>query len=241
MEQGLEQQFERKVERGRVFLAEQGLNLMAVFDCQSEPVASLLGDRVYDAERYLILLGNGGPNFWRALQAQAQADSNDPVDTFSRALAVRFVEQYLQANARVLYPDEQSLPLQQLGALAGWHHPSPLGVGIHADYGLWFAYRAAVLTDAPLKPTVWPQTESANKSPCDRCATKPCLSACPGQALNASNPLDLTRCLAWRKTPDSSCATTCLARLACPVGAEQRYDQAQIRYHYGRSLASLVA
>jgi len=221
-------------DKGCEYLAKQGLNLVAVLDCTAEPIVNLLGEQD-SAYRCLILLGNGGPSFWRALQAQTNTHPNNPVDDFSRRLAVSFVEDYLQANVRVLYPGDSAVPLQQLGTLAAWHHPSPLGVGIHPYYGLWFAYRAAVLSDAPLTPTAAPQTTS----PCAHCREQACLNACPASALALPGPPDVKRCLNWRIAPDSSCADTCLARLACPVGAGQRYDEAQIRYHYGRSLADL--
>jgi hypothetical protein len=46
----------------------------------------------------------------------------------------------------------------------------------------------------------------------------------------------LPRCLEYRRRPDSACAFTCLARLACPVGSDHRYDAAQLRHSYGQSL-----
>ena len=231
----------RRFAQGQVFLAEQGLNLLAVFDCASEPLCDLqnkLSDKRLEAAAIagnrLILIGNAGPAFWRALQANANTGS-DPVDNYSHQLAKRFVEEYLYASAEILYPGAGALPLQYLGALAGWHYPSPLGVGIHPQYGLWFAYRAAVLTDAPLAPS----KPLPGVSPCQHCTDRPCLSACPPRALAQPGAPDLRRCLDWRCTTESSCANTCLARLACPVGREQRYDEPQIQYHYGHSLQSL--
>lgn len=231
----------QRYEQGRLFLAAHGLNLLAVFDCASEPLCDLqnkLGDNRLETAagvgHRLILIGNAGPAFWRVLQANDNTGS-DPVDDYSRQLARRFVEEYLCASAEILYPGTGALPLQQLGALAGWHYSSPLGIGIHPQYGLWFAYRAAVLTDAPLTPS----EPLPGVSPCQHCTDRPCLSACPPRALAQTAPPDLTRCLDWRRTPGSSCNNTCLARLACPVGHEHRYDNSQIQYHYEHSLQLL--
>ena len=225
----------QRYQQGCAFLSEQGLNLIAVFDCTREPVAKMLGSQAVDFSR-LLLIGNGGAGFWRVLQANSN-DSKNPVDDFSRQIAVRMVEEYLHARSLVLYPGDLNLPLQQLGALIGWHYPSPLGIGNHPKYGLWFAYRAVVLTDAPLVPTVPIMGSSA----CLSCDNQPCLSACPAQALAQLGQPNIERCLSWRTTPDSSCETTCLARLVCPVGRKHRYDMQQIEYHYGRSLHDLQA
>ena len=74
--------------------------------------------------------------------------------------------------------------------------------------------------------------------PCASCDRRPCVAACPANALTGED-FDLDACLHWRMAPASTCADTCLARLACPVGAEHRYDAAQIRHSYGCSLDML--
>lgn len=229
----------KQLRQGASFLAEHGLNLLAVFDCAElpAPVAGLMDAVVPDWRRWprLMLIGSGGPEFWRALQRHGPADA-DPVDRFSRACAGEFVRDYLDdPPVRWLYPGDTMVPLQRLGVLAGWHHSSPLGIGINACYGLWFAYRAACLIDRPL-PVTPPWTGG---SPCERCAGKPCVSACPAGAVAAAAAFSVQRCAGHRLVPDSSCARTCLARLACPVAAEQRYPPEQIGHHYRVALDSL--
>jgi epoxyqueuosine reductase QueG len=137
----------------------------------------------------------------------------------------------------LLYPGSIPIPLQQLGALAGWHHRSPLGLGVHERYGPWFGYRAAVLID-----TVLPATSAAKgQSPCERCADKPCIAVCPAKALSESAPPDVGACADYRLAQGSPCALQCTARLACPVGGKHRYEDTQLRYYYGRSLQSIRA
>ena len=78
----------------------------------------------------------------------------------------------------------------------------------------------------------------AEANRCIECKNEPCIAGCPAGALAGAN-LALACCVAWRRQADSPCAFTCLARLACPVGAEHRYDEAQLRHSYGISLAML--
>lgn len=226
-------------EAGVEFLAEAGLNLATVFDCDQlpEPVRQPLlksGAPLADYGR-LVLLGHGGRRLWEALQAFGMQTA-DPVDHYSLTMVQQCAERYWDRMAvHVLYPlTKYVVPLTQLGELVGWSQPSPLGQGIHPRFGLWFAYRAAFLTNADLPVTVW---ETA-VSPCDTCAEKPCLTACPAGATH-SNTFNVTACADFRLQSGSPCAHQCLARLACPVAPQHRYTEAQIRYHYTHSLSSL--
>jgi hypothetical protein len=221
-------------------LAEQGLNLQARFDVAVLPanVAAML--QAFDPERkyrQLILLGHGGRALWTTLKATGFS-SADPIDDFSVAVVRKWLDREAGESAyRIIYPSAErrpAVPLQQLGRLAGWHHDSPLGVGINGRWGLWFAYRVALLADTDL-PTTPAWTEP---SPCTTCTDKPCIAHCPGQALTGG-VLALDRCIGERKRPQSGCQATCSARLACPVGAEHRYDADQMRHHYFRSLHTL--
>lgn len=209
-------------------LDQAGLNLQAVFDLAEFP--SLAGDEAF---RQLILIGHGGRRLWEAVEASGLA-SDHPIDDFTvRTLTDWFAAHYPDQRYRFLFPGEAPIGLQALGERAGWHHPSPFMVGIRPDWGSWFAYRAVVLadTDFPLTPRV----EEA--SPCQRCVTRECFPACPGKALEGG--FSLERCLHYRQEINSRCADTCQARLACPVGKEHRYEAAQMRHTYGRSLATI--
>lgn len=221
---------------GLADLARQGLNLQFIFDCATlpGPLASAL-DRAAPGWREfprLLLIGNGGPAFWRQLSARGLSGA-DPVDRYSRWQVERLLTDYWGApRVRWLYPDPTPVPLQQLGALAGWHHPSPLGIGINERYGLWFAYRAAVLVDLELPPSVpW-----GGSSPCASCSDKPCIRTCPAGAAATGQVFAVARCHPYRHAPQSPCAATCLARLACPVAPEMRYSDDQLAYHYTQSL-----
>ena len=224
---------------GLDFLAGRGLNLAAVIDCAGLPedvVGGMVAAGVPLAEyKRLLLLGHGGRRFWGALNAFGWQTA-DPVDHFSIHLSQTFLRDYLDNPPYLmLYPlTDYVIPLQRLGELAGWCHPSPLGLGISPTYGLWFAYRTAYLVDADLPLT----TSHPRPSPCDSCADKPCITACPAGAVRLER-FDVVKCSHSRLEEHSPCQDRCLARLACPVAPEHRYSLEQVQYHYGRSLETI--
>lgn len=218
-------------------LTAAGLNRQHLFALSELPeaVRATLGDT--GEFEQLLLIGHGGRRLWDCLETRGISGS-DPIDDYTRqTLADWFARELPGCAYRVLYPGETPVGLQALGELAGWHHPTPFRVGIDAGWGSWFAYRAAVLCTTPFSAFF----RVDRGSPCHDCSDRlgrPCVSACPAKAL-ASEDFDLDACLNWRMAPGSTCADTCLARLACPVGTEHRYDAAQIRHSYGRSLDML--
>lgn len=213
-----------------------GLNLQAVFDLDALPAA--MRGRLDPARRYrqLILLGHGGRTLWEQLQATGMR-AEHPIDDFCVVAVEAWFAEQLPGHAYVIaYPGELPVGLQALGKLAGWHHESPFRVGINAEWGSWFAYRALVLADTALSPTL-PLT---GESPCTICAAQPCIPACPAGAL-AGGDFSLQKCITYRRQPDSRCRVTCVARTSCPVRPEHRYDDAQIAHSYSRSLAMIEA
>ena len=216
-----------------------GLNLHAVFALDQLPDAlrDALHNECDPARRYsqLILIGNGGRALWQTIQREG-GHSADPIDDFS----VREVRRWLAAQAsglnyEIVYPGERLIGLQSLGERAGWHFASPFMVGINECWGTWFAYRVAVLADTDFEPT----RRVPGESPCTTCRSRPCVAACPGNAIE-SDGFNLASCVNHRLRPDSACRTTCLARLACPVRAEHRYDDDQIRHAYAISLRFIL-
>ena len=228
-----------RVLRGRDVLASQGLNLFAILSSDLFPDAfnAAVRQAGISVEEYpsLILIGHSGNTLWQRLKT-AGLRGTDPVDSFTIEQVRHFSEMYLdQCPELLLYPGPIPIPLQQLGALAGWHHPSPLGIGVNETCGPWFGYRAALLVKTQLPV----QRQSLGRSPCDQCEDKPCISTCPVQALSAKHQPDVTACVDHRLQSGSPCAYQCLARSACPVGADHRYDDEQIDYFYRRSLKSI--
>ena len=209
-----------------------GLNRQFVFDLADLPEDIVAKLAPQAGERQLILFGHAGRRLWECVQASG-IGGDDPIDDYSvRTVERWFAEQLPGQRCRILFPGEQPIGLQALGKLAGWHQPSPIMVGVDVEWGSWYAYRAVAIADTDFIPSP-PLHE---RSPCPACAPRTCIAICPADALQAGQ-FDLDACSRYRLRPESACAHGCLARQACPAGAEHRYDPEQIRHSYSRSLA----
>lgn len=176
----------------------------------------------------LILLGNAGPEMWEAFQRAPEAQSpRHPLDEWSRRIITVLAE---SLSGRPLFPFSPPpfLPFQRWARKAEPVWPSPIGLLIHPEYGSWHAYRGALAfadrIDLPPGEPV--------PAPCDSCAERPCLSACPVEAFG-DGQYDVPACVARIGSREGAdCMDRgCLARRACPVGREYRYRPAQARFH----------
>ena len=132
-------------------------------------------------------------------------------------------------DAGAIFPSDRPYrPFQRWAMEAEGLLPSPLGILIHPDYGLWHAYRGALVLDRPLDLL----PPRPRRHPCDGCSEKPCLTSCPVGAF-ASAGFDAESCGAYLRLPDgASClGEGCAARLACPVGRGYAYKTGQQRFH----------
>jgi hypothetical protein len=174
--------------------------------------------------RFVILIGNAGPQMFVRFQRE-QGSAPGTLDVWCRSVIGALAE---RLDARAVYPfDRPAPPFLTWAKRTGAIHQSPLGLGIHADYGLWHAYRAALMF-----PVAFDMPISRSRSPCDACADKPCLSACPVGAFTGSS-YDIERCVDHIASADGKdcMAGGCLARRACPVGRVFHYRSAQSRFH----------
>jgi Fe-S-cluster-containing hydrogenase component 2 len=111
----------------------------------------------------------------------------------------------------------------------------PIGPLIHPRYGLWRAYRAALVfadvIDLPL-------AENA-PSPCIGCSDTPCTSTCPVNAIRR-DAYDVPCCIDHvRSEAGGDClAYGCRARRACPIGAGYRHEPEQAAFHMRKFIAA---
>ncbi|MFP1633415.1 hypothetical protein ACLB6G_16915 [Zhengella sp. ZM62] len=179
--------------------------------------------------RSVLLAGHGGGSIWEPFNAWRQrqeTDPADPLDAWSKAVIGDVAERF---GARAVFPsDPPYLPFQQWAMRAEGLRPSPLGLLMHPVFGLWHAYRGALLFGEALD---MPLPEPA-RHPCDACDAKPCLAACPVQAYGPAG-FDAAACGAHARSPSGiACRDQgCLARNACPAGLAWRYPAAQQRFH----------
>ena len=226
----------------RATLMERGLNLHGLIDLDAVPkdVYDALYSACDDLPSYcrVVLIGHGGRAMWDAVSDSfCFKVSQDPIDTFTVSALQQFFSEFAPAmRYQIVYPGSAYVPLQKIGSMLGWHNDSPFKLGLNAEWGSWFAYRALVLVNAKL-PLTKPLRLS---SPCDECETRPCQEACPPKAVS-EHKFELQRCLIFRKEDNSLCHHKCLSRLACPIGSDHQYSDAQMRYHYLQSLRVIKA
>ncbi len=176
----------------------------------------------------LVLVGNAGPEMWRRFQASAERRlSIDPLNSYTRRVVGELAQ---NLDARALYPftGPPFLPFLRWAQKAEPVWPSPIGPLIHAEYGLWHAYRSALAFATRIE---LPPMENAER-PCDSCADRPCLGTCPVNAFSESG-YDVPRCVAHvDAAAGAECLTGgCRARRACPVGRTYAYAAEQAEFH----------
>lgn len=196
------------------------------------------GDAVagHPRARAVLLVGQRGaepwPHFQRWLHRQTAAVAN-PLDTWSRETIASAAGRF---GARAVSPsDRPYLPFQQWAMRAERLRPSPLGILMHPAYGLWHAYRGALLFHDPQAAAEIEKLNQVADEPihlCDLCAGKPCLKSCPVDAYGADG-FDYPRCLGHvRSEQGRPCRDDgCLDRNACPYGLEWRYPAEAQRFH----------
>jgi len=211
-------------------LFQKGFTLQAALEV---PTVAIGLPEVAGDYNQLLVFGQTGSGFWKSIEEPLTG--SDPLDRMS----IKMVEDFLQrvgcGDYRVLYPSTGlQIDLRALGKQLGWHADSALGIGVNAVHGTWFAYRVVVLANTFYETHAETRTNNLEEAPCVKCVERPCVDACPVGAPGVT--FDLQACMNERVREGSACAYQCLARNACPVGAEYRYDQDQMRYHYQKSL-----
>jgi NAD-dependent dihydropyrimidine dehydrogenase PreA subunit len=172
--------------------------------------------------RQVILIGNAGPDMF----ARFARSGAPTMDVWTRVVVDVLAE---DLGAKALYPfDKPAHPFLTWAQRGGAGFTSPLGLNIHPTYGLWHAYRAALLFPVEFDlPRI-----SVGAHPCESCVDKPCLSACPVDAFDGSS-YDIAACGEHIKSEAGQTCMDggCLARGACPVGTAYKYHLQQTKFH----------
>ncbi len=177
----------------------------------------------------VLLVGQAGDAPWlhfRKWREGQVGEINNPLDTWSREVIGGVAERF---GARAVSPsDKPHMPFQQWAMRAEGLKPSPLGILMHPEYGLWHAYRGALLFDVAI---AFPET-AAPIHLCDECVGKPCLNACPVGA-HSQIGFDYAACLDHvRSAHGRACMELgCFNRNACPYGMAYRYSADVQAFH----------
>jgi len=178
----------------------------------------------------VVVVGNAGSDMWTRFTEgtgeDQRRDDDNPLNDWTARTMMPIAE---KLGARVYFPfDRPYHPFQRWAMKSEAIWQSPIGPLIHPEFGLWHAYRAALVFDRALDLPEMGEAES----PCDTCADKPCLSACPVEAF-APEAYDVPVCVRHIATSKGKVCVEqhCAARRACPVGADYRYDQPHAEFH----------
>jgi ferredoxin len=187
----------------------------------------------------LWLVGAVGSSLWAPFSAspEFQDGQGDPLDRWSRRIGEHWAQR-LGGLALFPFGGPPHWPFQRWADRAEPLTPSPLGLRLHPQHGLWHAYRFALLLpqriaapEAPDTPAV-PAEKAAGTAP-GACATCPslCVKACPVGAHD--HGFDLLRCVAHLRTPEGQICLQqgCQARAACPEGAASSYLPDHAAFH----------
>lgn len=201
-----------------------GLTVFGAF--HPDPGENIAGGRMAGT---VVLVGNAGPAMWEAfLHSPFYGDGkDDPLDRWTRDIIDEIATRHGTFTVAYPFGGPPHHPFQQWAERADGLRQSPLGILISPEFGLWHAYRAALIfrERLPLHPI------EAASYPCDDCRDRPCLSACPVGAFTEAG-YEVGACAAYLETSGGAGCLDggCLARNACPVGAGYRYREAELRF-----------
>ena len=192
-------------------------------------------DQVPDAAenhpaRQLLMIGNAGSSFWPVFSRSPEYRDGqpDPLDRWSRQVGYELASE-LAGRAIFPFDGPPYPPFLSWAQKAGRVAPSRISMFVHAQFGLWHAYRFALALAEPLD-----SFEQGAKfiSPCIDCEEKPCLEACPVQAFTGGS-YQVDRCVDYLLADtESACRQLgCEARRACPVAREFTYQADHARFH----------
>ena len=104
---------------------------------------------------------------------------------------------------------------------------SPTGMLVHDHAGLMISIRGALIINASISEAIDKQ------SPCDQCLDRPCVTACPVDALSDKHPYDVPACKTHISSADGTdCMEMgCATRRACPVSQAFNRSPDQSAFH----------
>lgn len=152
--------------------------------------------------------------------------AKNPVDRWSKRILNALAD---QAGATAHFPSDGPpyAPFIAWAMSTGRFWQSPTGMMIHDRAGLMISIRGALEFATPFDDAV------AGTSPCDICLDRPCVNACPVDALSDAQAYDVPACKAYLDTPEGlTCMTGgCHVRRVCPVSQAFDRPEAQSAFH----------
>lgn len=176
----------------------------------------------------LILL-SPRETFWDIFKNAPENTDNtpNPIDRWSKRI-ISDIATHLNARAQFPFGGPPYAPFLEWAKQSGRAFSSPLGMLVHDTYGMMISYRGALAFDHKI---ALPAPPSA--SPCETCTAKPCLSACPVNAITPERGYDVATCHAHLDTSQGETCMTqaCRIRTSCPVSVAVKRETAHNMLH----------
>lgn len=221
-----------------LLLQPHGLLVLGEFSPQSDEGPFTAG--LEDQAGQIVLVGNAGSAMWDSFQESPEYEDGraDPLDRWSRRIGESVAA---EVGCEVLFPFDGPPypPFLQWAARSGQVFTSPIFLSIHRQYGLWHAYRfALVLHNQPDELN----TGGDMTSPCMECDGQPCLHSCPVDAFSPAI-YRVEECVNYlRQDARSTCRLRgCAARHACPLAEEFHYIQDHAIFHMNAFIKSRIS
>lgn len=185
------------------------------------------GDGLPESIESLALLGPREPGFWDMFEASPERRDGrpDPMDRWSRRAISRIAS---DLGAEAYFPFGKPLwPFFSWALRTGRCWQSPAQLLVHDTAGLMVSFRGALGFRREIGIPA-----PAGRSPCETCAGRPCLQACPAGAIS-EGAYAVAACKAHLEaSPRGPCmARGCLARASCPVSASSGRREQQSAFH----------
>lgn len=180
-----------------------------------------------DATLSIFLIG-ADRDFWSKFTHSPEYTDGfaDPIDRWSKRIIGRITD---IEGGDSMYPSDGPpyAPFIAWAEATGRFWQSPTGMLVHDHAGLLISIRGALILRATLSPN------TSSDSPCDTCAERPCVTACPVNALSDTHFYDVPSCKAHIASQSGHRCMShgCATRLACPLS--QSFDRpiAQSAFH----------
>lgn len=153
------------------------------------------------SNKLFFLIGSSGDQIWKRVK---NINAPHRIDDYTTNCIKKIFPAL--SSSDILYPTKENIhfPILSVAQDLGFCHPTPIGIHINQNYGLWFSFRAVVVAEIINNVEELSSFSTLEKSfgPCDNCMDKPCTK---------ENDF-------WN------------SRSACPLKKELRYEQEFINY-----------
>ncbi len=180
-----------------------------------------------DTTRTILLIG-ADRNFWETFKKapEYRDGADNPIDRWSKRV---IGAQAKAEQAEAVYPSDGPpyAPFIAWATGTGQFWQSPTGMLVHDRAGLMISIRGALILDG-IQAQI-----GTGQSPCTSCAARPCVRACPVDALSDTHFYDVRTCKAYLGSEggEDCMKHGCLTRRACPVSQAFERPAAQSAFH----------